>query len=51
MPLLYRLAAVTVALALPLYLLFEVSVIVAYIIEKRRRKAKERDAEDGVAAE
>ena len=39
----------TVALAGPLYLLFEVSVVIAYIIERRRRKNRERDEADGVA--
>jgi sec-independent protein translocase protein TatC len=39
----------TVALAGPLYLLFELSVVVAYIIERRRKKNRERDEADGVA--
>jgi sec-independent protein translocase protein TatC len=39
----------TVALAGPLYLLFELSVVVAYIIERRRRKNREREEAEGVA--
>lgn len=33
----------TIALAVPLYLLYELSVVVAFIIEKRRRVARERE--------
>ena len=33
----------TIALAVPLYLLYEISVIVAFAIERRRRIRKERD--------
>jgi sec-independent protein translocase protein TatC len=38
----------TIAMAIPLYLLYELSVVFAFVMEKRRRLAKEReDAETG----
>jgi sec-independent protein translocase protein TatC len=39
----------TLALAIPLYLLYEIAVVVAFFIESRRRKRKEREEDDGVA--
>src|SRR4051812_15248580 len=40
----------TIALAVPLYFLYEVSVVVAFMIERRRRLKKVRDEEDAELA-
>lgn len=36
----------TIALAIPLYLLYEISVVIAFVIENRRRKRKEEEERD-----
>ena len=40
----------TLSLAIPLYLLYEISVVVAFAIERRRRVKKARDEEDAQLA-
>ena len=40
----------TLALAVPLYLLYEISVVVAFVIERRRRSRKLRDQEEAELA-
>jgi sec-independent protein translocase protein TatC len=37
---------VTFALAIPLYVLYELSVVVAYLIERKRRINREREASE-----
>jgi sec-independent protein translocase protein TatC len=40
----------TLSLAIPLYFLYEISVVVAFAIERRRRVKKARDEEEALAA-
>ena len=41
----------TLALAVPLYLLYELSIVVAFFIERRRRKKKEADEAEAALSE
>jgi len=40
----------TIALAVPLYLLYELSVVFAFVLERRRRAKQEREAREELAA-